>query len=150
MLGVDAEHTGEFRKRTGKIQLITGPGNVAVAEVFQVIVNPRGYGHSGVARGNDPVVFSRPELTHIQAVIREAPINYDDELSGSVPQQASQQLDHSSALCLVASLRLQVIQSGKFTRSSYAKVEHDNDKQAAITPARHFDPYDGFPTADQV
>lgn len=75
MLGVNAQDAGKLWQRTRQIQLITRPGNMAVAEIFQIVVNARSQGHSGAARGDYLIVFSGPELTHIQAVVGKASVD---------------------------------------------------------------------------
>ena len=75
MLGVDAQDAGDPRKRTGHIQLVTGPRNMAVAEIFQIVVNASSHGHSVAACSVYLIVPGGPELTHIQAVVGKAPVD---------------------------------------------------------------------------
>lgn len=109
MLGVDAQDAGEFGQRTRHIQLVPGPGNMTVAEIFEIVVNARSHGHSGAAGSDDLVVTGGPELTHVQAVVGEAPVDRHYELRGPGPEQPFQQLDHRSALSFVAGSRFDVV-----------------------------------------
>lgn len=125
--GVDAQDAGELGQRSGKSQLVPGPGDMAVAEVLDVVVNPRSHSHPTAAGGDDPVVSAGPELADIQTVVGEAPVDRYQELLRSVPQQPLQQPGHSFALRLVAHRRLDVLQSGKLKGSGRTEaVENDH------------------------
>ena len=134
MLGVDAQDPGELRQRTRQIQLVTGPGDMTVTEILQIVVDARSQRHSAAAGGDDLVVLRGAELTHIQAVVGQAPVHRHDELRGSVPEQPLQQLHHCSALRLVAGFRFDVVQCGKLTAGGYKETQHDDKKQAAVAP----------------
>lgn len=62
---VDPQDAGELWQRSGKCHLVTRPGNMAVAEILHIVVNPRSNSHSTAARGHDLVVFGGPELAYI-------------------------------------------------------------------------------------
>lgn len=138
MLRVDAQDAGELRQRTRQIQLVTRPGNMAIAEIFQIVVNTRSNSHSGAACGDYPVVFGWPEFTHIQAVVGKAAVNWHYELCGSVPEQAFQQFDHCSSLCLATGFRFDMVQSRKLIICIYKNTQHDDQNQAAAASAWHF------------
>lgn len=153
MRGVDAQDAGQLGQRSRQVQLVTGPGNMAVTEIFQVVVDTRGQGHPGAARGHDLVVLGGPELAHIQAVVGQAPVDRHDELAGPVAEQASEQLRHGSALRLAAGSGLEVVQSGKLTVGRHEQTQHDEQHQAAAAHGRHADPaaaQPDFPTGAQV
>lgn len=134
MRGVDAQDAGERGQRTGQLELVPGPGNMAVTEVFQVVVDARGHGHPAAACSHYLVVSGGPELTHIQAVVGEARVDRHYELRGSVPEQPLQQGDHGSALRLLAGFWFEVVQSGKLTMYSHKKTEDDEQSQAPAAP----------------
>lgn len=75
MRSVDAQDASELWQRTRQSQLITRPGNMAVAKVFQIIVDARCHGHSGAAYSDYLVVFGGPKLAHVQAVVGKAPVD---------------------------------------------------------------------------
>lgn len=129
MRRVDAQDPREPGQRTGQVELVTGPGNMAVAEVLQVVVNAGGHRHAGAARGHHLAVLGGPELTHVQAIDGEAPVDRHQELGGPGAQQALQQLRHRSALCFVAGFRFDVVQSWKLStcRSKNAKRYEQNN-----------------------
>lgn len=131
MRGADAQDAGELWQRSGQIQLIPGPGNVAVAKILQIIINPGGHGHPGAACGDDLVVFGGPELAHVQAVVGEAPVDRHDELGRSVPQQPPQQLGHRSALRSVAGSRSDVVQRRKPAACAHTQAPDEQQSQAA-------------------
>jgi hypothetical protein len=111
VLGVYPKDPGDLGQRTREVQLVSRPGHMAVAEVFQVVIKTRSHGHPSTPSGYYLIVSGRPELTHIQTVFGHAPVDGNDKLSGSVPQQSLQKLDHCSGLGLLARLWLQMIQS---------------------------------------
>lgn len=140
MGGVYPEHPGESGQRTGHIQLVSGPGNVTVAEIFQIVVNPGRHGHPGAASGHDLTVFGGPKLTHIQELIRQASVDRHYKLGGSVPQKPFQQPGRGSSLCLVASSRSDVVQTRKRTVNCYKQAD-ENQNNGAAPPKRHFKSY---------
>lgn len=111
MRGVDTKDAAEPRQRTRDVQLVSGPGDVAVAEIFQIVVNARRHGHPAAARGHYLVVLGGPELAHVQAVVGEAPVDGHQELQGSLPQQPPQQPRHGSPLSPVSGSVLDAVQS---------------------------------------
>lgn len=113
---------------------------MAVAEIFQIVVNPRSHSYSGAASSDDLVVFGGPELAHIQAVIGKALVDWHDELRGSAPEETLQQLHHSSTLNLVAGFRFDVLQRGKLTESGHKKTRRDEESQGAAASGWHFYP----------
>lgn len=153
MRRVDAQDAREPRQRTGQVQLVTGPGNMAVAEVLQIVVDARGHGHPAAACGHHLLVLGVPELTQVQAVVGEALVDRHDELRGSVPDQSLEQPNHGSPLSLVAGFRFEVVQSCKLTAGTYKKTKHDDQNQAAAVSGWHFDAQSvvgRFPTGAQV
>ena len=143
VLGVNPQDPAHLGQRSGEVQLVSRPGDMAVAEVLQVVIKTRSHGDPGAPSGDDLVVSGRPELTHIQTVFGHAPVDGDDELGGSVTQQSLQKLDHCPGLGLLARLWLQMIQSWESAvrREDEAhETQPDAQRNTAVTSRRHFEP----------
>ena len=68
VLGVNPQDPAHLGQRSGEVQLVSRPGDMAVAEVLQVVIKTRSHGDPGAPSGDYLVVPGRAELTHIQTV----------------------------------------------------------------------------------
>lgn len=134
MRRVDAQDSREPRQRTGQLQLVAAPGNMAVAEVLQIVVDARRNGHAGAARGHDLVVLGGSELAHVQRVDGEAPVDRHDEFGGPGAQESLQQLHHGSPLGFVAGFRSDVVQSWKVSTRRCQQAQRREQNRAGHVP----------------